>query len=92
MKTSRKTSFRPHDWNVFVHSPAQGADSVLGLVASIVLVLSSGYIQETVHHGHTLVEALGGELGQVAPGGHALTGVSPLYLGCSIGYQSQHGP
>lgn len=53
---------------------------MLGLVAGIVLVLSSEHVQETVHDGHALVEALCGQLGQVSPRGSSFTRVPPQYL------------
>ena len=53
---------------------------MLGLVAGVVLVLSSSHVQEAVHHGHTLVEALGRQLGQVTPGGSSVTRVPPQHL------------
>ena len=53
---------------------------MLGLIAGIILVFSSSHIQETIHHGHTLVKALSWQLGQVTPGSHTLTRVSPHYL------------
>lgn len=53
---------------------------MLGLVAGIVLVLSPEHVQETVHDGHALVEALGGQLGQVSPRGSSFTRVPPQYL------------
>lgn len=53
---------------------------MLGLVAGVVLVLSSHHVQEAVHHGHALVEALSRQLDQVAPAGPSLTRVSPQNL------------
>lgn len=53
---------------------------MLGLVAGVVLVLSSRHIEEAVHDSHTLVEALCWQLGEVAPGGSSFTRVSPQYL------------
>lgn len=60
--------------------PAEGADGVLGLIAGVVLILSSGHVQEAVHHSHALVEALRRQLGEVAPGGSSFTRVSPQHL------------
>ena len=60
--------------------PAEGADSVLGLVAGVILVLSSCHVQEAVHHSHTLIEALRWQLGKVTPGGSSITRVSPHHL------------
>lgn len=31
---------------------------MFGLIASVVLVLSSGHVQEAIHDGHALVKAL----------------------------------
>lgn len=64
--------------------PAEGADGVLGLVASIVLVLPSSHVQEAIHHSHTLVEALRRQLGEVAPGGSCVSRVSPQHLGTEV--------
>lgn len=60
--------------------PAKGADSMLGLVTSIVLVLSPKHVQKTVHDSHALVEALCWQLGEVAPRGTSFTMVPPQYL------------
>lgn len=53
---------------------------MFGLVASVVLVLSSGHVQEAIHDGHALVKALSRKLGQVAPGGSSFTRVPPQHL------------
>ena len=60
--------------------PAEGADGVFGLVSGVILVLSSRHVQEAVQHSHTLVETLGRQLGEVAPGGSSVTGVPPQHL------------
>lgn len=60
---------------------------MLGLVAGVVLVLSSDHVQEAVHHGHTLVEALGRQLDQVTPASPSFTGVPPQNLHTQV--QSQ---
>lgn len=53
---------------------------MLGLVAGVVLILSSGHIQEAVHHGHTLVEALRRQLDEMTPGGPSFARVPPQNL------------
>lgn len=53
---------------------------MFGLVTGVVLILSSGHIQEAVHYCHTLVEALRWQLREVTPGGSALTRVPPQNL------------
>lgn len=65
-------------------SPAEGAHGVLGLVAGVVLVLSPSHVQETVHHSHTLVEALRRQLGEMAPGGSSITRVPPQHLDTGV--------
>lgn len=60
---------------------------MLGLVAGVVLVLSSDHVQEAVHHGDTLVEALGWQLDQVTPASPSFTGVPPQHLNREV--QSQ---
>lgn len=57
--------------------PAQSANSMFGLVSSIVLVLSACHIQETIHYSYTLVKTLSGKLGKMAPCGNSITRVSP---------------
>lgn len=70
------------DW--FLPLPADGVDGMLGLVAGVVLVLSSGNVQEAVHHSHTLVEALSRQLAQVTPGGSSFTRVPPHHLDTEV--------
>lgn len=53
---------------------------MFSLIAGIILVLSSSHIQETIHHSHTLIKALGWQLGQVTPASHTITRVSPQNL------------
>lgn len=60
---------------------------MLGLVAGVILVLSSDHVQEAVHHGHTLVEALGRQLDQMTPASPSFTGVPPQNLHTEV--QSQ---
>lgn len=47
--------------------PAQGANSVLGLVPGIVLVFTTCNVDKSIHHHHTLVKTFCWHLHQLVP-------------------------